>query len=229
MLIEKRPSQSRGYKKIRWLESYHSFSFSSYYDPKRMGFRNLRVINEDWIAPGQGFATHPHDNMEIFTYVIEGALAHKDSMGNVRSITPGMFQRMSAGTGITHSEFNPSDNDTAHLLQIWLLPTHRDTQPSYEDCHYPLDKNQWTCLLGEKGISRVDQAVSLYRAELETGQLSLELQPGQAAWVQTVKGQLNVGVESLQAGDALIFDEITKVESLRFHAAAAEMLVFVFD
>jgi redox-sensitive bicupin YhaK (pirin superfamily) len=229
MLIEKRPSESRGYKKIRWLESYHSFSFSSYYDPQRMGFRSLRVINEDWIAPSQGFATHPHDNMEIFTYVIEGALAHKDSMGNVRSITPGMFQRMSAGTGITHSEFNPSDTHTAHLLQIWLLPNHRDTQPSYEDCHYPLGKNQWTCLLGEQGISRVDQAVSLYRAELESGQLSLELQPGQAAWVQTVKGQVNVDEEVLQAGDALIFDDVKQAESLHFHAAAAEILVFVFD
>lgn len=229
MKIDVMRSQDRGYKKINWLESYHSFSFSDYYNPQRMGFRSLRVINEDWIAPSKGFATHPHDNMEIFTYVVEGALAHQDSMGNTRSILPGMFQRMSAGTGISHSEFNPSSSETAHILQIWIDPKTRNLEPSYEDCPYPMDKNCWTCLLGPTGISRVDQDLALYRADLEKHALSMSLKPNQAFWIQVVKGTLEVLGHSLSAGDALNVSANPQEQTLQFKTTdRAEFLLFHF-
>ena len=136
-MIQIRKSADRGHANHGWLDTYHTFSFSSYRDPQHMGFRSLRVMNEDWVAPGQGFGTHPHENMEIVTYVLQGALEHKDSMGNGEVLRPGEFQRMTAGTGITHSEFNPSESEPVHLYQIWLYPEQKGLQPSYEQKRFP--------------------------------------------------------------------------------------------
>src|SRR5215207_5979457 len=136
-MIALRPRDERGHFDHGWLKTNHTFSFASYYDPQHIRFRSLRVMNEDWVAPGQGFGTHPHENMEIVTYILEGALEHKDSMGNGEVLRPSEFQRMSAGTGITHSEFNPSKDEPVHLYQIWLLPEKKGITPSYEQKRFP--------------------------------------------------------------------------------------------
>lgn len=211
-MMRLRPSKERGYNKIDWLESYHSFSFSSYFDRNHMNFRSLRVINEDWIQPNSGFPTHPHDNMEIITYLIEGRLAHKDSMGNVEEILPGEIQCMSAGSGITHSEFNPSDKDLTHLYQIWLIPAEKNIKPGYQQIRYDQAEPGHLVLLASQtprdGAVFINQDVDLYRAELTQGQeVKFDLRPGRGIWLQLVKGELDVNGDVMQTGDALAVED----------------------
>lgn len=211
-MLRLRPSKERGYNKIDWLESYHTFSFSSYFDRNHMSFRSLRVMNEDWIQPSSGFPTHPHDNMEIITYVIEGRLAHKDSMGNVEEIQPGEIQCMSAGSGITHSEFNPSDQDLTHLYQIWLIPAEKNIKPTYQQVRYDQAPSGHLTLLASQdqrdGSVFINQDVDLYRAVIEQGdEVNFPIRSGRGVWIQLVKGELDVNGEQMQTGDGLAVED----------------------
>jgi quercetin 2,3-dioxygenase len=213
-MITIRPSGERGRAELGWLDSKHSFSFSDYYDPKHMGFRALRVINEDKVAPGKGFGTHPHRDMEIISYVLEGALEHKDSMGTGSVIRPGDVQRMSAGTGVSHSEFNGSKSDAVHFLQIWILPERANLPPSYEQKNFPASegKNRLRLIAardGRDGAVTVHQDVALYAAVLDGGQaVTHPLAAGRHAWVQVARGAVELGGKRLQAGDgAAVSDE----------------------
>ena len=212
-MIRLRRADERGHANHGWLDSYHTFSFAEYYDPAAMGFRALRVINEDRVAPGKGFGTHPHRDMEIVTYVVEGSLAHRDSLGNGSSIIPGDVQRMSAGTGITHSEFNGSASEPVHLLQIWLLPLFKDLAPSYEQKHFTVQdrSGRWQLLAsptGEHGEVTVHSPVYLYATMLAAGEsLDFALKPGRAAWLQVISGTLTLGDHQLGAGDAAAVED----------------------
>jgi quercetin 2,3-dioxygenase len=202
-----RRANERGHADHGWLDSYHTFSFADYYDPAHMGFRSLRVINDDRIAPGMGFGTHPHRDMEIFSYVLEGALQHKDSLGNGRVLRPGQIQLMSAGSGVTHSEFNPSATEPMRLLQLWILPRQRGLTPSYTEWHpQPGHADEPKVLVispdGRDGSATIHQDAEVYRVLLKPGQtVSHELKPGRGVWLQiaTGKAALNGGV--LEAGD----------------------------
>jgi quercetin 2,3-dioxygenase len=199
----------RGHVKIDWLDSYHTFSFGSFQDPNRLGFRYIRVINEDWVIPGRGFNTHSHKDMEILTYVISGAIEHRDSMGNGEIISPGDVQIMSAGTGITHSEFNPNQTEALHLLQIWILPDRSSITPRYEQKSFsPESKRGKFCLIGSKdgreGAVIIHQDVSLYAAILEPGDaISQELAATRYGWLQVVSGIAMLDGEELRSGDAV--------------------------
>jgi redox-sensitive bicupin YhaK (pirin superfamily) len=214
-MITIRPSQERGHANHGWLDTYHSFSFDSYYDPKNMGFRSLRVINEDRVGPGAGFPTHPHRDMEIVTYVLEGSLEHKDSMGSGGTISPGELQRMSAGTGVTHSEFNHSTTESVHLLQIWIMPDKRGHKPSYEQKAFELDGALKLIASpdGREGSLTLRQDVQLYGGRLkDQQQITHELSAGRAAWIQVARGKVNVNGKVLGAGDgASVTDEKTLV------------------
>ncbi|MEI6209375.1 MAG: pirin family protein [Desulfuromonadales bacterium] len=189
-MLQIRRANERGHADHGWLNTYHSFSFADYYDPKHMGFRQLRVINEDRVQPGRGFPTHPHRNMEIISYVLEGALEHKDSMGNGSVIVPSEVQRMSAGTGITHSEFNHSKAELVHFLQIWILPDTEDVKPSYEQTYFPDEEKRGKLRLiasadGRDGSVTIRQDVNLYATLLEAGEEILHLMPsGRHVWIQ---------------------------------------------
>lgn len=229
-MLTVRPSQARGYADHGWLKSFHSFSFADYFDPQHMGWGNLRVINEDWIAPGKGFGTHGHRDMEIVTYVLEGALAHKDSMGNVEAILPGEVQRMSAGTGVRHSEFNHALDATTHLLQIWIQPNVMNVTPSYEQKAFSSAVKQGQlCLVasanGAHGSVKIHADARLYAGLFATGETAtLAMAPGRKAYVHLVRGKLAVNGVALVTGDAaLLADEplITLTD-----AAEAEVLVF---
>jgi len=204
-----RRSAERGHAHHGWLDSYHSFSFADYYDPRFMGFRSLRVINQDRVAPGRGFGTHPHRNMEIFSYVVEGALEHKDSMGNGRVLAPGQIQLMSAGTGVTHSEFNPSHEQEAHFLQIWLTPRQHGLSPRYTEWHPdPARENDPKVLVispdGEDGSAVIQQDAWVYRLRLAAGQeMTHELGVERGLWLQVIRGDIEVGGQMLHAGDAI--------------------------
>lgn len=206
-MIRVRKAEERGHFDHGWLETYHTFSFADYYDPQHMGYRVLRVINEDRVQPGEGFPPHSHRDMEILTYVLEGALEHKDSLGNGSIIQPGEVQRMSAGTGITHSEYNPSKSEFVHLLQIWILPERRGLQPSYEQKAFPHAEMHGRLRLvaardGRDGSVTIHQDVNVYAAELATGrQLQLPLVDARHAWVQLVRGGVMLGSQRLKAGD----------------------------
>ena len=206
-MITIRPASERGHADHGWLNTYHSFSFSDYYDPKNMGFRSLRVINEDYVAPGRGFGTHPHRDMEIITYVLEGALAHKDSMGNGSTMRPGDVQRMSAGTGVLHSEINASRSEPVHLLQIWILPSTDGIKPSYEQKTYSdAEKlNQLRLVAapnGKDGAVDIHQDARVFAARLEKGKsLRHNLGSGRAAWIQAISGEIEVNGKILNAGD----------------------------
>ena len=229
-MLTLRPSQERGFADHGWLKSFHSFSFAGYYDPDHMGWGNLRVINEDWIAAGKGFGTHGHRDMEIVTYVLSGSLAHKDSMGNVKAIPPGDVQRMSAGTGVQHSEFNHAPNDTTHLLQIWIEPNRMGVQPSYEQTSFPdSDKQGRLCLMASpdsaQGSVKIHADARLYAGLFEAGQTaSLALEAGRKAYVHLVRGALTVNGVALHTGDAaLLANERCVVLT---DGQGAEVLVF---
>lgn len=196
--IQVRRSEERGHANHGWLDTYHTFSFASYQDPKFMGYRTLRVINEDRVAPNEGFGTHPHRDMEILTYVIAGELAHKDSMGSGSTIRPGQVQKMTAGSGVTHSEFNASDKNEVHLLQIWIVPAKRGLTPSYEEYTLPKADEKNPLLLigspeGGKNIVKFNQDVFVYRGVLKASQnVTYDLKPGRGVWIQMVKGQIRI-------------------------------------
>jgi len=225
-----RKAEDRGHANHGWLNSYHSFSFANYYDPQHMGFRSLRVINEDTIAPGAGFPTHPHRDMEIITYVVSGAVAHKDSIGNTETIGAGGIQRFSAGTGITHSEFNPSNTEALHLLQIWILPEQHGTTPSYEQKEFStaIKRSQWRALANRDETDsavKLHQDAALYATILEPGErLTYALNVDRHAWVQIVRGEVTINGTTLDKGDAAAISQETK---LVFEASTdAEILLF---
>jgi redox-sensitive bicupin YhaK (pirin superfamily) len=206
-MLQIRRANERGHADHGWLNTYHSFSFADYYDPKYMGFRQLRVINEDRVQPGRGFPTHPHRNMEIISYVLEGALEHKDSMGNGSVIVPGEVQRMSAGTGITHSEFNHSQAELVHFLQIWILPDTEEVKPSYEQTYFPEEEKREKLRLiasadGRDGSVTIHQDVNLYATLLDAGEEIVYLIPsGRHVWIQVVRGNVLVNGQQLAKGD----------------------------
>jgi len=208
-----RRAHERGHAEHGWLDTYHTFSFADYYDPQWMGFHSLRVINDDLVMPGQGFGTHPHRDMEIITYILSGALEHKDSMGNGRVIRTGEVQYMSAGTGVRHSEFNPSNDEAVHLLQIWILPDRKDVAPRYAEkslANAPTGKfHLVTSKTGRDGSIAIRQDADLWLAKLEPGQsVAHKLAAGRHAWVHIAEGEVTLNGEKLAGGDgASLTDE----------------------
>jgi len=202
-----RRAGERGHADHGWLDSHHTFSFADYYDPAHMGFRSLRVINDDRVAPGQGFGTHPHRDMEIFSYVLEGTIRHKDSMGNARELRPGQIQLMSAGSGVTHSEFNPSKTEPLHLLQIWIEPDRRGLTPSYTEWH-PLPEVEARSKVlvispdGRENSALIHQDALVYRLRLEPGERAThELAENRGLWLQAIHGEVRLNGTALQSGD----------------------------
>jgi redox-sensitive bicupin YhaK (pirin superfamily) len=216
-MITIRPSNQRGGGDYGWLNTRHSFSFDQYYDQRFMGFRSLRVINEDFVEPGHGFPMHPHRDMEIITYLLEGALEHNDSMGNGSIIRPGDGQRMSAGRGVRHSEANPSKTEAAHLLQIWILPSERGLEPSYEQKAFPAEEKRGKLRLiagpdGKDGSVTIHQDARLYVALLSPGQqVQHDLAPGRYAWLQVAKGAVELNGKPLSQGDGAAVSEEQKL------------------
>ena len=208
-----RRADERGHAGHGWLNSHHTFSFADYYDPAHMGFRSLRVINDDRVAPGQGFGTHPHRDMEIFSYVLEGTLEHKDSMGNGRQLKPGQIQLMSAGRGITHSEFNPSPAKPLHFLQIWIQPRERGLTPGYTEWHPKPEHVDAAKVLvispdGRDGSATIHQDADIYRIRLKPGQtVTHELKRGRGAWLQIAQGALSFNGVALTTGDGASTEE----------------------
>jgi redox-sensitive bicupin YhaK (pirin superfamily) len=229
-MLQVRPSEARGYADHGWLKSHHSFSFAGYYDPQWMGWGNLRVINEDYIAPGMGFGTHGHRDMEIVTYVLEGNLAHKDSMGNIEGIPPGDVQRMSAGKGVMHSEFNHAPDAVTHLLQIWIEPNVQGVDPSYEQKSIPATEKRGKLRLvaspdGVNGSVRMHADARLY-AGLFDGEesASIDLAEGRKAYVHLVRGELSVNGQTIHGGDAVLAEDESSIEVTG--GKDAEVLVF---
>lgn len=225
-----RRANERGHAEHGWLDTYHTFSFADYYDPEWMGFRTLRVINDDLVMPGMGFGTHPHRDMEIITYVLSGALQHKDSMGNGRVIRPGEVQYMAAGTGVQHSEFNPSKDEAVHLLQIWILPDRKGLKPRYAEkslAEAPSGKfNLVVSKAGRDGSLPINQDADLYMAKLEAGDKATHaLKPSRHAWVHVAEGEVKLDGETLKAGDAVALSDESRVEL----AAAKPSQVLLFD
>jgi redox-sensitive bicupin YhaK (pirin superfamily) len=225
-----RKAAERGHADHGWLNTYHTFSFADYYDPEHMGFRDLRVINEDRVQAGEGFPTHPHRNMEIISYVLEGSLEHKDSMGNGSIIVPGEVQRMSAGTGITHSEFNHSRSELVHFLQIWILPDREGVTPGYEQKFYPDEekRGKWRLIAsvdGREGSVSIHQDVNLYATLLEAGEVVVHSIPqNRHAWLQVARGQIVVNGQKMSYGDGLA---VSREEQLTVSGdVAAEILLF---
>jgi quercetin 2,3-dioxygenase len=231
-MITIRPSAARGHANHGWLDTYFSFSFANYYDPKHMGFRDLRVINEDRVSAHQGFGAHPHRDMEIITYIVEGELSHRDSTGREATIKRNDVQRMSAGTGVVHSEYNNSDAPV-HLLQIWILPEADGLKPSYEDRTFSREEKVDRLRLiashdGREGSTRINQDASVYASLLSGGKsVELALKEGRHAWVQLVSGELEVNGTKLQKGDgaAISAEEKLTLASVGGNGAA-EFLVF---
>jgi redox-sensitive bicupin YhaK (pirin superfamily) len=202
-----RRANERGHADHGWLNSHHTFSFANYYDPAHMGFRSLRVINDDRVAPGRGFGTHPHRDMEIFSYVLEGALQHKDSLGNGSVLKPGQIQLMSAGRGVTHSEFNPSASERLHFLQIWIQPREPGLAPGYTEWRPKAEQADASKVLvispdGRDGSATIHQDAEVYRIRLQSGQtVKHELKPGRGAWLQIAEGVLTLNGVALATGD----------------------------
>ena len=229
-MLTVRPSAERGYADHGWLKSFHSFSFAGYYDAAHMGWGNLRVINEDWIAPGTGFGTHGHRDMEIISYVVEGELAHKDSMGNVKGIPPGDVQRLSAGRGVQHSEFNHAPSATTHLLQIWIAPNVTGIEPSYEQKTFTEREKRGRLRLvaapdGAEGAVTIHADARVYSGQLDGAESAeLNLGAGRKGYVQLVKGAVAVNGVQLSAGDAALLDGEPRIQL--DDAVQAEVLVF---
>ena len=228
-MITVRPKDERGVANFGWLDSRHTFSFGHYYDPRHMGFANLRVINEDKVIPAKGFGTHGHQDMEIISYVLSGELAHRDSMGNGSVIRPGDVQRMSAGTGVRHSEFNASDRNPVHFLQIWILPEQTGLQPSYEEKHFDRESRGLTLIGSRDGRDNsvtIHQDVDLYLGSLnQSDRLTYQIDANRAVWLQVTKGEVKLNQKLLQAGDgAAIIDE-TKI-AIAGNSSDSEILLF---
>ncbi len=230
-MITLRKAEDRGHGDHGWLNTHYTFSFSDYQDPDHMGFRSLRVMNEDVVAPGQGFGTHPHRDMEIVTYVLEGALEHKDSMGNGEVLRPGEFQRMTAGTGITHSEFNPSATEPVHLYQIWLFPSHKGLEPSYEQKRFDVSERTDRLRLvaspeGEDGSLRIHQDARIYLGSLSPGKtVDYDLAPGRGAWLQVLRGSVFANEAVLDQSDGAAFTDVSAIQI----TASGEAEVMLFD
>jgi redox-sensitive bicupin YhaK (pirin superfamily) len=230
-MITLRPSKERGHFEHGWLDTYHTFSFDKYHDPNHMGFRTLRVINEDRIAPGRGFGMHPHKDMEILTYVLEGELNHQDSMGHGSTIKPNEVQRMTAGTGVTHSEFNHSQKDPVHLLQIWILPEKRNLTPGYEQRAFPVqEKHNRLRLVASpdfaEGSVKIHQDVRVYSCLLDADDVVEHLLGEERhAWVQVASGAIDVSGMPLNTGDgaAISYEEVVRITG---KAERSEFLLF---
>jgi len=229
-MIAVRKGQERGHADHGWLDSFHTFSFADYYDPREMGFGTLRVINEDRVAPGTGFGRHPHRDMEIISYVLEGALEHKDSMGTGSVIRPGDVQRMSAGTGVTHSEFNPSAHEPVHFLQIWIEPNRNGVTPSYEQKHFPIVEKKGRLRLivspdGVDGSVKIHQNACVYAAVLSAGDaVAYTLAEGHKAYVHVARGAVQVNDTALSSGDGV---KVSGERELRLtQGKDAEVLLF---
>lgn len=232
-MITLRKSEERGRANHGWLNSFHTFSFANYYDPNQMGFRTLRVINQDTVKGGAGFGTHPHRDMEIISYVLKGALEHRDSMGNSSIIRPGEVQRMSAGTGVTHSEYNHSETDPVHFLQIWILPNQKGLKPGYEQKTYSNAEKQGQLRLivspdGREGSVTIHQDANIYTTLLDAGQLvSYPVKADRHVWVQVIQGDVLLNDQLLSAGDGaavsnehqLVMEAKTNTEVLLFDLA----------
>ena len=231
-MITVRPAQARGNANFGWLNSKHTFSFGNYYDPNHMGFASLRVINEDKVQPGQGFGTHSHRDMEIISYVLEGKLEHKDSIGNGSVIRPGDVQRMSAGTGIAHSEFNASATHPVHFLQIWIMPDRAGIKPSYEQKHFSLAEKQGKLRLvasadGRDNSVTIHQDANLYIATLNNGdRLNHSTSDRRSLWIQVARGSVEINGHSLQTGDGAA---ITQETNLEISATSNEAEILLFD
>ncbi len=230
MMLTVRKADDRGHANHGWLDSYHTFSFGSYYDPEHMGISNLRVINDDTVSPGGGFATHGHTDMEIVSYVLDGALEHKDSMGNGSVMRPGDVQRMSAGTGVRHSEYNHSSEEEVHFLQIWLEPNQTGVEPSYDQQHFPLAARRGKLVLfvspdGRDGSIETHQNAYMYGTILEAGDtLTHQLEQGRRAYIHLARGKASINGQQMSAGDGIaIADE----QQLNFEGIeSAEILLF---
>jgi len=226
-MIRIRKGKDRGHFDHGWLDTYHTFSFADYYDPEYMGFRALRVINEDRVHPGRGFGTHSHRDMEIVTYVLEGELQHRDSMGTGSIIRPGEVQRMSAGTGVLHSEVNPSRDQSVHLLQIWLLPDRRGLKPEYEQKAFPAEERAGRLRLvaspdGSDGSLTIHQDAKILAGTIRDS-VQYDLQPGRYAWLQVARGSLDLNGQTLNAGDGAA---IENEPALALRGKDAEVLLF---
>ncbi len=232
VMIQIRKSEDRGHADHGWLDSYHTFSFANYHDPKHMGFRSLRVINEDRVAPGRGFGSHGHRDMEILSYVVEGSLAHKDNMGHEEVLGPNEIQRMSAGTGVMHSEFNPSGTDPVHFFQIWLEPATTGTPSSYEQIRFdPQEKQGKLKLLagprGSDGVARINQDAQVFVAELAKGtEIAYPLGSQRHAWMHVVRGTVTLNGTALSSGDAAAVEDEEKLVLAGTNAEPSEILLF---
>lgn len=230
MLVVRKTAE-RGHANHGWLHTYHTFSFANYYDVNHMGFRALRVINEDWVAPGMGFPTHGHRDMEIITYVLEGSLEHKDSLGTGSVILPGEVQRMSAGSGIYHSEFNHSQSESVHLLQIWILPEEKGIQPSYEQKAFSFQENPGKLHLvaaknGQDGAVKVHQDIALYAGVLQADdRTTYPLSDDRYAWLQVARGAVTVNGTPLDTGDGVAISQESQLEI----TATEDSEILLFD
>lgn len=229
-MLKLRRADERGHADHGWLNTFHTFSFGSYYDPDNMGFRSLRVMNEDRVAPGQGFGTHAHQDMEIVSYVLAGSLEHKDSMGNGETLRPGEFQRITAGTGITHSEYNPSGKDEVHFYQIWLIPERKGLKPEYEQKSFPSDQrnNHWQLVASptaEANSLKIHQDVKIFLCNLDhDNQIDHRFDSGRHGWLQVLRGSVTVDGESLAASDGVA---ISDHSTISIHAnEPSELMLF---
>jgi quercetin 2,3-dioxygenase len=214
-MIQIRPSEERGHNKLSWLDSRFSFSFDQYYDPEHIQFRSLRVINEDVVAPGQGFGMHPHRDMEILTWILDGSLEHRDSMGSGAVIRPGELQHMTAGTGVMHSEFNPSPNKPTHLLQIWILPERKNLKPEYEQLAFSDEelRGKFHLVAGPEAPVTIHQDAKLYIARLDKGaKANLSLAGSRHAWIQVARGSVLLNGKELKQGDGAAVSQETEVQ-----------------
>ncbi len=233
-MITLRRAEERGHADHGWLNSYHTFSFANYFDPKHMGFRALRVINDDRVAPGRGFGAHGHRDMEILSYVLEGTLAHKDSTGENGTLGPNMVQAMSAGTGVIHSEFNPSSSEPVHFLQIWVIPDRQDVEPSYTQFSYdPAEKNgKFRLIAGPEKNARPEAALihsdtRIYAAVLNPGEsLEYKIPPGRHAWVHCASGEIEMNGSHLKEGDGAAISDESALNLRAEGSRGGEFLVF---